>query len=588
LISALRLPEAAFTSLAAGEGTPLAIGSLWEAQRSKQLMLLGAVSEAVDETRVSSRETAAFRAGYELLARIQRTDPGAGRWLLSLPHVGSWLHDCLIHLDRGTAPDFAYLACAVAAAAVRAGIAFELDIPVRDDRALLPGLGYLSAVDGEAWVRLRGDGDRLTAGGRPELARCDLVPDYGPGPSHPRWHGTPAVRALADGLTWDVLLETADPYLDRYSLPMSAQLPPAGFRHWQQRLQSAWEVLVQHHRRAAEAVTEGISVVVPLTAPSDTDLISATSPAAFGAIATSWPPDAVTLAETIVHEFQHVKLCGLMDMVPLTESGQQKVYAPWRPDPRPVAGLLQGIYAHLGIVRFWRAQRQVETNPDDVFRAHVQYARWRSSVDVAVGTLRQTGCLTPAGMRFVDIVQAQELALPPEPVPGDAHELAREIALDHRLTWQFRHVAHDAAEVARLAGRYRQGEACPADRSPRVWVRDDTREAGPDVRSRMLSLRYLAPARYREVYADGSVAISEPDRLLLGRQGNLAVQAYRDRITGSRHPQPDAWIGLALASHQLPPSPVQDALASRLALIFDVHSHLGGTDDPLALASWFA
>ena len=37
------------------------------------------------------------------------------------------------------------------------------------------------------------------------------------------------------------------------------------------------------------------------------------SPAAFGAIATSWPPDPVTLAETLVHEFQHVKLCGLLD-----------------------------------------------------------------------------------------------------------------------------------------------------------------------------------------------------------------------------------------------------------------------------------
>ena len=77
------------------------------------------------------------------------------------------------------------------------------------------------------------------------------------------------------------------------------------------------------------------------------------------------------MAETLVHEFQHVKLCGLLDMVPLAASGAEKVYAPWRQDPRPAGGLLQGIYAHLGIVRFWQSQRQAETDPDGILRAQV-------------------------------------------------------------------------------------------------------------------------------------------------------------------------------------------------------------------------
>ena len=185
---------------------------------------------------------------------------------------------------------------------------------------------------------------------------------------------------------------TDDPYLDRYTLPMSTGLAADELRRWRQRVQSAWEILVRHHRWAAEAIADGVSVIVPLTPQSETDLISATSPAAFGAVATSWPPDPVTLAETLVHEFQHVKLCGLLDMVPLTEPGGEKVYAPWRQDPRPAGGLLQGIYAHLGIVRFWQAQRQAEADPDDMLRAHVQFARWRSAMDAAVDTLLRTGC----------------------------------------------------------------------------------------------------------------------------------------------------------------------------------------------------
>ena len=149
------------------------------------------------------------------------------------------------------------------------------------------------------------------------------------------------------------------------------------------------------------------------------DLVSATTPAAFGAIATSWPPDEVTLAETLVHEFQHVKLCGLLDLVPLAESGERRVYAPWRQDPRPASGLLQGVYAHLGIVRFWQAQQYAETDRDGILRAQVLFARWRPAIGQAVQTLCQTGGLTPDGVRFAGLLQAQGQQLMSAPVPGD-------------------------------------------------------------------------------------------------------------------------------------------------------------------------
>ena len=574
-------------ALASAGITPAVIGLLQEAQRSKHTMLLHAIAEAVGDADPAAPGTAAFRAGYELLTRIQATDHGAGEWLLGLPHVGGWAHDGLIRLDQGAVPDFAYLACAVAAAAVRAGIPFELDVPVRDGHVLLPGLGSLRVPDRSPWVRLRCDGRRLTAGDRLEAATRDLRPDDGSARSVPHWRGTPAVRAAADGLTWDVLLVTDDPYLDRYTLPMSVGLAADELRLWRQRVQSAWEVLVRHHRWAAGPIAEGISVIVPLTPQADTDLISATSPAAFGAVATSWPPDPVTMAEILVHEFQHVKLCGLMDMVPLASSGAQNVYAPWRQDPRPASGLLQGVYAHLGIVRFWREQRHAETHPDDILRAQVQFARWRQTIDTAVTTLRRTGCLTPAGVRFAEALRAKGQELAAGSVPEDAQEVAREVALDHWLNWQMRHVAADADGVASLAAAYRAGEPFPDREQPRIWIEEDARKIDSGVRSRLLNMRYLAPGRYRELHSDGIIPLSEPDRLLLGKAAEPAVQAYRDLIASSADPQPDAWVGLALALHQLPPSPLQTAFASHLPVMFEVHSCLGARTDPLELASWF-
>jgi HEXXH motif-containing protein len=524
-----------------------------------------------------------------LLARVQAANPAAGAWLLGLPHLGGWLHDCLIHLDQGADVDFGHFACLAAAAAIRGGIGFELDVPVRDGRIWLPGLGLLRVTGHPDWIRLLGDSEHVRVGGESDIDRLLLAPDDGSTcVTLAQWTGTPMVKAVADGVAWQVLLETADPYLDRYTMPMSVDLQKGELAKWRQGVQSAWEVLVRHHRWAADAVASGVSVIVPLTPRSEMDLVSATTQAAFGAIATSWPPDPVTLAETVVHEFQHGKLCALMDMVPLIESSGEKVYAPWRQDPRPASGLLQGIYAHLGIVRFWQTQRLAETEPDDILRAQVHFARWGQALDPAIQALLEAGGLTPDGLRFVTRLRARTREITSETVPGNARQIAAEVALDHRLTWQLRHLATNDAEVAALAATYRRGEPFGRRTLARTVIAEDTRKVDTSARSRMLSEQYLAPARYRQLLADGNLALGEADRLFLTTSGAQAVQAYRDQIAGSADPQPDAWIGLTLALHRLPASPLQATFATRLPLLLDVHTCLGGPADPIDLGSWFA
>jgi HEXXH motif-containing protein len=580
------LPEASFIELAEGGGSPAAMRRLGEAQRSKHLMLLHAIAAAAVGPEAGP---AAFRAGYERLARIQDTAPGAAAWLLGLPHLGGWVHDTLIRLDQGTAADFGHFACLVAAAAIRTGLPVDLDVPVRDGRIRLPGLGSLLVASEKAWVRLRSDGERVTAGDEFAAEARLMRPDDGTGaPGNgtvPGWSGTPAIRADGGGPSWTLLLETGDPYLDRYTLPMRTSMPADEVADWRERVRIAWQIVADRHRWAAGPMADVISVIVPLTPRSGTDLVSATSPAAYGAIATSWPPDEVTLAETLVHEFQHVKLCGLLDMVPLAASGEQRVYAPWRQDPRPSGGLLQGVYAHLGIARFWQAQQHAEADPDGLLRAQVLFARWRPAIGETVQTLLDSGSLTLAGVRFAELLRAQGQQLMGAPVPAEAAQIAAEVALDHRLTWQLRHVATD---VSGLADAYRRGEPYPG--GARTWTQEDVRKVDSGLRSRLLNLRYLEPARYRALCAGGVLPLSEADRLLLERSSEAAVQAYRTRIADSADPQPDAWIGLALALHQLPPSPPRAALTAGLVQMAEVHARLAGSGfrtDPLDLASWF-
>ena len=53
-----------------------------------------------------------------------------------------------------------------------------------------------------------------------------------------------------------------------------------------------------------------------------------------------------------VHEMQQFKLSAVLHVVPLALSDDGGDRAPWRPDPRPHADLLQGTYAHLGVSEF--------------------------------------------------------------------------------------------------------------------------------------------------------------------------------------------------------------------------------------------
>ena len=53
---------------------------------------------------------------------------------------------------------------------------------------------------------------------------------------------------------------------------------------------------------------------------------------------------------TLTHELQHTKLNAVMYLFELLEPvAGERFYAPWRDDPRPLGGFLQGIYAFFGI-----------------------------------------------------------------------------------------------------------------------------------------------------------------------------------------------------------------------------------------------
>jgi uncharacterized protein len=396
-----RLARDVLAALASGGGGREAVKELAAAELSKHLLLMAGVLKAAPD----GEQRRLAQTGFDVLSQAWHLDRTAAETVIRFPAVGTWaLHAIRIAQPSG-------MLSVAAAAAIRAGLETDIEIPVRDDQVMLPSLGM---------ARVSGPVARVhTAEGRATVGAVEVPED--PYQDTSGWRGLRRVRAGA----FDVLIDDLDPFRLPGLQDLAQSVPT---RSWETALRDAWQLLESHHQEAAAEVAAGISVIVPRRSPRS-GLVSTSSPQSFGAIGLSLPPDPVTGAETLVHETQHLKLGALQHIVTLIlpEDGQ-RFYAPWRDDPRPLGGLLQGTYAHLSVTGFWRRQRRF---PSGTRNADAEYARWREATALGIEAIRSSGRLTAEGAAFVDGMADTIDAWRQEPIPVGAEAKAREAAHAH-------------------------------------------------------------------------------------------------------------------------------------------------------------
>jgi uncharacterized protein len=238
---------------------------------------------------------------------------------------------------------------------------------------------------------------------------------------------------VADGVALDLLLDDLDPYRDNHHVAAAPRLPESAVRRYRELFDEAWRLLVRHAPARAAELSAGLSTVVPLVDLGDGYARSATARDAVGSFGLSLPATAADLAVTLVHEFQHSKLSGLLDIVTLYDRPAPGLhYAPWRQDPRPLGGLLQGVYAFLGVADTWRALRAAPSLRD---RAEQEYADVRAQVAAALPALSASPYLTPAGRRFVRPLADTLRAMTAEPLPEPVVARARVALARNRRAW---------------------------------------------------------------------------------------------------------------------------------------------------------
>lgn len=433
-ISSYQLPDDVFDALAAGGGGVRAIRHLAAAQYSKHVLLIRGVLDAAEN--LGHPQAALARQAYELLATIQQQAPVEVDAVIRHPAVGAWAWRTLRAL-RGDLPmagaEPGRFAALAAAAAVRSGTPCTLDVPVTNGAITLPSLGMatLSVHDSHAVVRCSAAGVAVfTTGGRVDVPRD-------PSTSGPRWRALPRLVADAAEMTIQLLIDDLDPFRMPASTNTAPPLSTEDIEWWRASLRAAWTLLVRYHCVAAEEIAATIRVLTPLVS-SPNSQVGASSRETFGTVALSTPPDAQSFALTLCHELQHAKLAAVIDIVALTRPDDgRRWYAPWRADPRPIGGLLQGSYAFLGVSNFWNRQRWHEQG-GAALHAHSEFVRWRAAAERVVTSLLSSGQLTPTGVRFVASMARTLRSWEDESVPPEALELAEGKAQRHLASWRLR------------------------------------------------------------------------------------------------------------------------------------------------------
>jgi len=618
-----RLSERDFDALAAANADATAIERLREAESSYRRMVLRAVLDLLRRDSAARGPLPPPDAAWDLLVEAERRAPAQIARLIACPQIGAWAAHMVrrlggdLHDDAPLWVDAGQLHALAASAAIEAGIGASLLVPMRNGAVHLPVLGHALLPARQpwdtAWVRIpdRPASPAVTtfsperADPPPSTKLAEIVSrnssvsvrmaaKHGaPTPEHRgSWRARPALTAVCRGETLAVGLEDADPYrlVGRTTAP--ARLAPADVDRWTAMLHSAWDLVVAEHRKTARELSALIATLAPLPRAAPFRSFSGSTGDAFGGVMLSEPENATQFAATLVHELAHFKLGAVMHLFDLTDFSSSRLgYTPWRDDPRPLRGILHGIYAYFHVTDFWRRQR-LSTSGGEAMLAHFEFAFWRDQTLQTARTTRASAGLTDLGRRFLDGVLVTLEPWCSEPVPFLAGDLAEIMARDHLALWRAHHLRPPSALVAELARAWVDGRTAP---------RTAVGAAGPEIlapcpdardldgRACLARLWLLDRERFRQAARTGPESVvagtTSADCALVSGDRTLARRLYLTELA-TEPGRISSWVGLGLTDRE------HGALADRpdlaLAVSSAVEATAGRRPEPSELAAWLA
>ena len=166
---------------------------------------------------------------------------------------------------------------------------------------------------------------------------------------------------------------------------------------WLQCLERAFAIITAHLPEIVPEMKLLLHEILPVGYHAERHL-SASYREAIGTVYLTLHPDELTLAEALVHEFQHNKVNALSHLAPLLDNAFSPLFpSPIRPDPRPLWGILLAAHAFLPVAVMYRRMRAA-AHPRSV---GPEFLRRLGEIDLknheAVRMLETHGRFTPLG-----------------------------------------------------------------------------------------------------------------------------------------------------------------------------------------------
>jgi len=584
-----------FDAVARLKADRVVVRQLGAAERSRRKLLLHSLLEAAGKTPKLFGPLPPMDTVWELLERVEHVSPAAFDRLLNHPYTGSWAGYTTRLMRNGTdglGPLWIHLGhvhAIAAAAAIHAGLRFEIAVPLWQGNVALPSLGLarfptsspfsVAEVGGElgSYVVSHGAG-RVHLPNRPDV-------------DAPGWWSVRRVHMRTGQKRFSVWLDDVDPYRGLYEPVPPQRLDADEFMVWSRLLGEAWRLLVTSMPEYAGPLAVGLDSLVPRPHVLFRNP-SASTGEAFGSAVLGRPTDAAALADKLVHEFQHIVLGGLLHMTPLyANDPRERIYVPWRDDPRPFASALQGVYAFVGVTAFWRAVAAMGAS-SLARRGRFEFAYWRQETWRTLEVLQADASLTEAGQRFLDGVAEVIGPWQHEPVSEDIRDLASATADDHRAGWRLRHLRPDPDVVAELASTWLAGRARPPVTLVPIELPPTPVPDGPWSHARAdlirLGLTEAGRALLPDIWSTVPDATAADFAYAMGRYRD-AAEEYRGELAATPD-RPASLVGLGLALTRIGSNPAARALLRCPELVRAVHRALRRSGRPVptpeSLGAW--
>ncbi|WP_067566670.1 HEXXH motif domain-containing protein [Nocardia acidivorans] len=583
----------AAAELFTGYGTEAAVARMMSGTLSMRIILLRTLIAEIASDRPEADDAAGLSAAYGRLLELQRSHPETVQALLAYPHTGVWLSRVL-HRARAEGGDSAavqaiplwadlgYLGWLAAAGTMASSAGGSLRVVVRDGVVMLPGIGLarVGAVGEFGHRELRWEDGSIEFGTEAgELIRVAF-------PVHESGVAWRPLRRLRPGSGEpEVLFDELDPFRYLHSDP-PAPLATDEIDTWRTAFADAWRLLRHDHPRYLTPMRGCLRMITPLTARPVAASTSHTAYHGVGCVYTTAPADPCTLAMSLIHEIQHSKFAMLTDQVLLFDNDETcRFYAPWRDDPRPILGLLHGIYAFFGVTDFWRVHRYADCHRSML--SHTEFELWRRQLAVAIAQAQGSGLLTATGARLAATLSAGAEPWSREEVPDQARRAASEIMTAHRTFWQVRNRSVRDADLVELTERWLARTAPGIVLPPARDVDQST-----------------IPERHRRLHLSAQLKLNDPaaartiarpdqprgDHAYLAGEWSAAVEMYALELAIDPL-RPQLWAGLAAALPKAFPGNTFEILEYRAEVAAGLLrrvQEVDGATDVVELVRWLS